>query len=83
MARTQPEQLSPQQPGEAGAANFAGSVQRNLQALFQDAHIHAGKTAAPASNEGKTWDIVPTEINGVAKLYIKYPTLGWLSVTLA
>lgn len=84
MARTQPEFISPQQPGVAGAANFAATLQRNFQSLFADAHVHGVRTAVPADNEGKSGDLIPVEkADGTGWLYIKFTSLGWLGVQLS
>ncbi len=84
MSKSQPEFVSPQAPGPAGASNFAAAVQRNFQALFQDAHTHGVRITAPASNEGKPGDVIPVELSdGTAWLYVKFTTLGWLSVQLS
>lgn len=84
MSRTQPDFISPPPAGQTGLVNFAASIQRDFQALFQDAHVHGVRTTAPASNEGKPGDVIPVELSdGTAWLYVKFTTLGWLSVQLS
>lgn len=71
------------QPFPIGDEFKAEVVQRNLEDLFEDAHIHNLKTTAPLVNEGSVGDIIPVELNGIGYLYVKYPTIGWKRIALS
>lgn len=65
MPKTQPEPISPPVPGPAGAANFAGSIQRDFVSLFQDAHDHRPRSAMPGDSDGVAGDValVKTDVS--------------------
>ncbi len=75
--------MSPQAAGEPGAADFATALQRNLEAIFEAAHDHRVRSTAPATSDGAVGDIVLVDDGTTGSLYVKFPTLGWLSVVLS
>lgn len=83
MGKTQVSVISPQRAGDSGAADFASNLQRNLRILFESAHDHRIRTTAPAATEGAVGDIQLVDDGTTGKIFVKFPTLGWLSVALS
>ncbi len=64
--------------------DFVAVLKELVNQLFELAHDHTPRTAAPGDNDGRPGDVVPVETaEGVLKLYVKLPSGGWKSVTLS
>lgn len=80
---TQRQKISPPiEVDKQSLQDFASVTQQAFDDVFQSAHIHPVKTSAPAENEGQAGDIFPVALDGVAYLYIKFPSLGWKRILL-
>lgn len=84
MARQQRRSVSPPNPADKEKLqDFSSVVQDNFKDLYEDAHRHDVRTAAPLTTEGQVGDIVPVSLSGVFYLYTKVASDTWKRVELA
>lgn len=82
MAKRPVRPVVPPVDSDKNLANFTSVLRYNLDELYDVAHNHEIRSAAPTADEGSIGDICPVEAGGVYKLYIKFRG-GWKSVTLS
>lgn len=84
MAIDQRQKVSPPQANDLNSLkDFASIVQQAFDDIFEVAHAHEARTAAPSATDGNVGDIWLVELSGVGYIYAKLPTLGWKRVALS
>ena len=64
-------------------ADLTSVIQRNLEDLFFDAHLHDIRTSAPANTDGNIKDILIVNLSGTYYLYVKVAPTLWKRVVLS
>lgn len=66
----------PPQPSDKSLTDFAGSIQRNMDDLFEAAHSHVVKSSLPRTSDGSPQDIAIVD-DGMNVFIAVRTTRGW------